>query len=132
MTPNGPLLLPVWFGAMGVLRVGEGEPRFASGRTSCTTRHSRNLKANADHQRSAKIIKLQHEAAGTLTMHSRHQTPPSWSVFAALSSFFPHPARPSSFLRPRASLPPQTRHVACQREPWGPGTTPRSIGDTFL
>ena len=52
-----------------------------------------------------------------LTRHSRHQTPPSLSVFAALSSFLPHPGLPSSFLRPLASLPPQMRHAACHREP---------------
>ncbi len=34
--PKGPLL-PVWLGTTGVLRVGEGEPRVASGRMSCTT-----------------------------------------------------------------------------------------------
>lgn len=66
------------------------------------------------------------------TKHSRHHTPPSLSVFAALSSFFPHPGLPSSFLRPFASRPPHIRHVACQREPCGPGTTPRSIGETAL
>lgn len=65
-----------------------------------------------------------------LTKHSLHHTRPSQSVFAALSSFLPHPGLPSSFLRPFASLPPQSKQLACHRVPCGPGTTPRSIGDT--
>lgn len=70
-----------------------------------------------------------------LTKHWRHQTPPSPSTLAALSSFLPQPG--SSFLsRPRTLdaalvfLPPQIKHDACHLVPCGPGTTPRSIGET--
>ena len=66
----------------------------------------------------------------TLTRHSRHHTPPSASILAALSSFFPHPALPSCFRRPFASCPPQTRQPPCHLVPWGPGTTPLSMGET--
>lgn len=72
------------------------------------------------------------------TEHSRHHTPPSPSPFAALSNFLPQPGVPfflSSF-KPQcltgSFFPPQTRQDACHREPWGPGTTPRSIGETDL
>jgi len=70
--------------------------------------------------------------AGNRSRHSRHQTRPSLSVLAALSSFFPHPGLPSSFRRPFASLPPHSRHVTCHLVPCGPGTTPLSIKDTAL
>jgi hypothetical protein len=71
---------------------------------------------------------------GRRSKHSRHHTPPSPSPFAAESSFFPHPGLPSSARRLLrfASCPPQTKQEPCQRDPCGPGTTPRSIGDTDL
>jgi len=70
--------------------------------------------------------------AGKRSKHSLHHTRPSMSVLAALSSFLPQPGLPSSFLLPFASLPPHRRQFPCQRVPCGPGTTPRSIGDTEM
>lgn len=75
----------------------------------------------------------QHSRQGfILTKHSRHHTAPCVSSFAALSSFFPQPALPCSFLLFFASKPPHIRHPECHFEPLGPGTTPHSIGDTAL
>jgi len=72
---------------------------------------------------------------GRSDRHSRHQTPPSPSPFAALSSLLPQPGCLSSSLRPflpAAFFPPQTKQVACHLVPWGPGTTPLSIAETDL
>jgi len=72
---------------------------------------------------------------GRSDRHSRHQTPPSPSPFAALSSLLPHPACLPSSLRPflfTASLPPHTKQVECHLVPCGPGTTPRSMAETDL
>lgn len=69
-------------------------------------------------------------AAGSSNKHSLHQTLPSLSVFAALSSFLPQPGFPTSLRFPLASFPPQVRQPMCHRVPWGPGTTPLSITDT--
>ena len=66
-------------------------------------------------------------------MHSLHQTPPSPSILAALSSRFPHPGTfGSRRVVIEVPFPPQTRHTACHRLPCGPGTTPRSIGETEI
>ena len=67
-----------------------------------------------------------------LTQHSRHQTPPSGSVLAALSNFFPQPGSPAPRrpLRPRRFFPPQLRQAECHLVPEGPGTTPHSMGET--
>jgi hypothetical protein len=71
------------------------------------------------------------------TKHSLHQIPPSPSLLAALSNLLPQPGSPfclsslpSNLAGVITFLPPQTRQGACQRVPWGPGTTPRSIGET--
>lgn len=58
-------------------------------------------------------------------MHSRHQTAPSTSSFAELSSTLPHPGRGGL-----APLPPQTKHALCHLLPCGPKTTPNSITET--
>lgn len=65
-------------------------------------------------------------------MHSRHQTPPSWSHFAPESSCLPHPGSFGLFLFLFASFPPHTKHDECHRLPFGPGHVPISIGLTLL
>ena len=80
----------------------------------------------------AMSISRVHRARLKPTQHSRHQTPPSGSLLAALSSFFPHPGSLGSRrpVRPRRFLPPQLRQAECHLVPEGPGTTPHSIGET--
>ena len=63
-----------------------------------------------------------------LTIHSLHHTLPSPSVFAPLSNRFPQPGLPRSLFS--FPFPPHTRQLECHLLPFGPGTTPLSIGDT--
>ena len=104
--------------------------RWHERRCACGGRRAAVRRGN--HKLESALVQRVRRCGHRLTKHSRHHTPPSLSVLAALSSLWPHPCRPSSLRRPLASLPPQTRHAACQREPCGPGTTPRSMGDTAL
>lgn len=66
-----------------------------------------------------------------------HNTPKETSPLAAESSFFPHPgpltssrAFQDALTRLLCSLPPQTRQGACHLVAEGPGTMPRSMGET--